>query len=193
MLPARAQQGSVLIFTLIFMFIVAAMMGPLLDLISQELHYGPARIDQEKALQIAEAGINYYQWHLAHHPTDYQDGTTTPGPYVHVYTDYDTQTQIGQFSLVITPPSANSSVVTIKSTGSTLANPGQKRTITATYGIPSLAQYSFLSNDIVWIGSGEQISGKLQSNNGVRFDGTGNAPIMSAKATYTCPSGQGSP
>ena len=190
---ARVTSGSMLMLTLMFLFIATLMMGPLLDLVSQELHYGPARIDQVEAFQIAEAGINYYQWHLAHFPSDYQDGTTTPGPYVHLYTDYDTQTQIGQFTLTITPPSANSSVVTIQSTGWTTHNPQQKRTITATYGIPSLAQYSFLSNDIVWIGSSEQISGKLQSNNGVRFDGVGNAPIMSAKATYTCPSAQGSP
>jgi hypothetical protein len=33
----------------------------------------------------------------------------------------------------------------------------------------------------------------MQSNGGVRFDGNGNAPILSAKSTYTCPSGQGSP
>ena len=31
------------------------------------------------------------------------------------------------------------------------------------------------------------------SNGGLRFDGTGNAPIMSAKATYTCQSWSGSP
>jgi Tfp pilus assembly protein PilX len=189
----KAQKGSMLIMVVMLMFIVALMMGPLLDLISQELHYGPARVDQEEAFQIAEAGINYYQWHLAHHPNDYQDGTTTPSPYVHSYTDYDTQTSLGKFSLVITPPSSNTSIVTVQSTGWTLKNPNQKRTITATFGVPSLAQYSFLSNDIVWIGSGEQISGKLQSNNGVRFDGIGNAPIMSAKATYSCPSSQGNP
>jgi hypothetical protein len=33
----------------------------------------------------------------------------------------------------------------------------------------------------------------MQSNNGIRFDGVGNAPISSAKSTYTCPSSQGSP
>ncbi len=31
----------------------------------------------------------------------------------------------------------------------------------------------------------------MQSNNGVRFDGTTNAPVMSAESTYTCSSSQG--
>src|SRR5581483_6257584 len=173
------KRGDTLILTLMLLFIATLMMGPVIDLLVQELHYGPGSVQREEALQIAEAGVNYYQWHLARYPGDYQDGTTTPGPYVHAYTDYDTQQQIGTFSLIITPPSGNSSIVTIQSTGWTTANPSVTRTITTTYGIPSLAQYSFLSNDIVWIGSGESVSGKLQSNNGVRFDGMGNAPIMS--------------
>ena len=45
----------------------------------------------------------------------------------------------------------------------------------------------------IWIGNNENVSGQMQSNNGVRFDGTTNAPVMSAESTYTCSSNQGSP
>ena len=45
----------------------------------------------------------------------------------------------------------------------------------------------------MWIGNNESVNGQFMSNNGIRFDGIGNAPIQSAKSTYTCPSGQGSP
>ena len=83
--------------------------------------------------------------------------------------------------------------MTIKSTGYTLANPNQKRVITARYGIPSLAQYAFLTSNGVWIGDTESVSGQLHANNGIRFDGTGNAPIRSARQTYTCFAWQGSP
>ena len=38
----------------------------------------------------------------------------------------------------------------------------------------------------MWIGDTESVSGQLHSNGGIRFDGTGNAPITSAKSTYTC-------
>ena len=189
----RYIRGDALVGMLMLLFIFSLMMVPLIDVVRKEVQMGPGRINHEQAFQIAEAGINYYQWHLAHFPVDYKDGTTTPGPYIHTYTDLTTGKSIGQYSLTIVPPAVGSTIVTIQSTGWTNANPNDKRTITAQYGIPSLAQFSFLSNDVVWIGAGETVSGKLQSNNGVRFDGVGNAPIMSAKSTYYCPSSQGSP
>ncbi len=193
MKQTRYIRGDALVGMLMLLFICSLMIVPLIDVVRKEVQMGPGRINHEQAFQIAEAGINYYQWHLAHFPVDYRDGTTTAGPYVHSYTDLTTGKVVGQYSLTITPPVVGSTIVTIQSTGWTSANPNNKRTITAQYGIPSLAQFSFLSNDIVWIGAGETVSGKLQSNNGIRFDGVGNAPIMSAKSTYKCPGSQGSP
>jgi hypothetical protein len=178
-----------LLVSALFVLIVV----PYFDLLAKQNRVARTRSDREQALQIAEAGVNYYQWHLAHFADDYKDGTTTPGPYVHTYIDLDTQNVIGYYSLEITPPKTGSTIVTIKSTGWTTNSPNAKRTVTAKYGIPSLAQYSFLSNDIIWIGTGETVNGQMQSNNGIRFDGSGNAPIQSAKSTYTCPSSQGSP
>lgn len=189
----KLNRGDVLVVMLFVVFIFSVTMFPIINwavIESKTIRSGVAR---EQALQIAEAGINYYQWHLAHFPSDYKDGTGASGPYVHDYADLDNQNIIGQYSLVITAPTNGSTIVTIQSTGWTTANPQVKRTITARYGIPSLAIYSFLSNDVIWIGSGETINGQMQSNNGIRFDGVGNAPISSAKSTYTCPSTQGSP
>jgi hypothetical protein len=86
-----------------------------------------------------------------------------------------------------------STVVTVKSSGYTLADPQDIRSVTVRYGVPSLAQYAFLTNGDAWIGSTETVNGPFFSNGGLRFDGTGNAPIQSAKATYTCQSWSGSP
>lgn len=169
------------------------MLSPFVALLVQEMKILRSTVDKEEALQIAEAGINYYQWRLAHFPGDYTDGTGGAGPYIHDYKDYDTQVNVGKFSLSITPPATGSTIVKIQSTGWTDRNPNIKRTITARYGIPSLTRYAFLSNDVIWIGDTENVGGQLQSNNGVRFDGVGNAPIQSAKSTYTCPRTQGSP
>jgi len=66
-------------------------------------------------------------------------------------------------------------------------NPAQKRTVTVRYGIPSLAKYAFLTNTDVWIGSTESVSGALHANGGIRFDGTGNAPITTFKNNYPVP------
>jgi type II secretory pathway pseudopilin PulG len=190
-LPAQA--GDALLLLLIIISIFAVIMPPIISWTVTTDKLIRQTTSKEQALQIAEAGINYYQWHLAHYPNDYKDGTNTNGPYVHNYTDTDAQKILGQYSLVITPPPTGSTLVTITSTGNTSDNPSLKRTITAKYGIPSLAIYSFLSNDIIWIGPSETVSGQMQSNGGIRFDGVGNAPIGSAKSTYTCSSNQGSP
>ncbi|KKR48593.1 MAG: hypothetical protein UT86_C0004G0079 [Candidatus Magasanikbacteria bacterium GW2011_GWC2_40_17] len=141
--------------------------------------------NNEQAFQIAEAGAEYYRWHLAHSGTDYQDGTGGPGPYVHDYLDKDGNI-IGRFSLEITPPTTGSSVVTIVSTGYTLDQPNTKRKVQIRMGLPSLADFAFLTNSDVWIGDNEIIHGKLHANGGIRFDGTADAPITSAKPTYVC-------
>ena len=189
----KNKKGDTLILLLVIIAIFSAVMPPIISWTVAVDKTIRQAISKEQALQIAEAGINYYQWHLAHYPNDYKDGTNTNGPYVHNYLDTDTEDILGQYSLVITPPPNGSTIVTITSTGSTSSNPTLTRTITAKYGIPSLAIYSFLSNDIIWIGPSETVNGQMQSNNGIRFDGVGNAPIGSAKSTYTCSSNQGSP
>lgn len=189
----KIQKGSLMIYLIIVIFIFIMIMSPVVMLFTGKIQLLRSAINKEEALQIADAGINYYQWHLAHFEDDYTDGTGSAGPYVHDYFDYDTGENIGKFSLTITPPLTGSTIVKVESTGWTNENPGLTRTVTSRFGIASLAKYAFLSNDVVWIGSDESVSGQLQSNNGVKFDGTGNAPIQSAKLTYTCPTSQGSP
>jgi hypothetical protein len=189
----KYNKGEVLTLLLVVIFVFSITMTPIITWTVTISKVIRSSMNKEQALQIAEAGINYYQWHLAHYPTDFKDGTNNNGPYVHNYVDFDNQTILGQYSLVITPPQNGSTVVTITSTGWTSANTAVKKTITAKYGIPSLAIYSFLSNDVIWIGPSETVNGQMQSNNGIRFDGVGNAPISSAKNTYTCPASQGSP
>ncbi|MCX6723770.1 MAG: hypothetical protein NT155_01185 [Candidatus Staskawiczbacteria bacterium] len=187
------QKGSLMIYLIIIIAVFVMVMFPVVMVFAGKLQLLKLSTEKEEALQIADAGINYYQWHLAHFPNDYKDGTNTSGPYVHNYIDLDTQQALGTFSLVITPPLVGSTIVTVQSTGWTNENPNIKRTVTARFGIASLAKYAFLSNDVIWIGGNETVSGQLQSNNGIRFDGTGNAPIQSAKSTYTCPANQGYP
>ena len=84
--------------------------------------------NREMAFQIAEAGANYYRWHLAHNNTDYQDGTGAAGPYVHAYTDKN-GTVIGHYSLNVIAPALGSTVVTVQSTGWLDAQPGSRHGI----------------------------------------------------------------
>ena len=163
------------------------MMG-LLAYATMELRVTRSTVAREQAFQIAEAGADYYQWHLAYFPADFWDGnaSTTPGPYIHNYVDAATGQTIGQFKLTITPPPVGSTIVAISSTGWVLADTMTTRTVTVRYGVPSLAQYAFLANNSVWVGAGESVTGQYFSNGGIHFDGTGNAPITSAENSYTC-------
>lgn len=191
----RNQSGGIIIFEILVIFILSIVMGAVLANAAMQYRVLRSSALREQAFHIAEAGINYYQWHLAHYATDFQDGTGaapttqanfTNACYPHDYIDKDTNIVLGKYCLEITPPLVGSTVVTIRSTAYAESNPSIKRTITSRYGVPSLAKYAFLTHGDVWVGGSESISGEMHANGGIRFDGTGNAPITSAKTTYTC-------
>lgn len=151
------------------------------------------KVDKESALQIAEAGIDYYVWHLAHNESDYKDGHPSDvlngdgnyGPYIHDYFD-NNGNKTGEYSLEITPPPVGSTIIVINSTGYTVANPAVKRKLLTRIGKKSFADYSFLTSAPIWIGNGEATTGKIHSNGGIRFDDTAQAKITSAVSSYDC-------
>jgi hypothetical protein len=164
----------------------------LVFMLSNQLDNTYRREAQAHALYIAEAGVQYYRWHLAHAPTDYADGTGDPpgptgqyGPFVHDYQDPGGEV-IGQFSLQITPPEETSSIVTIASTGWLSDYPEAKSIITVKYGIPSFTRFSNLTNAVAWYGSGITVHGLVHSNTGIRMDGENTSKVTAAQDEYTC-------
>ncbi len=141
---------------------------------------------KEQALQIAEAGVDYYRWHLAHDPSDFKDGTQNNGPYTHTFLDKDGN-NIGSFILTITPPITGSTIVTIKSEGRVDLYPSIKRTIQTKLAIPSFAKYAVVANDFMRFGAGTEVYGPIHSNNGIRFDGKAHNLITSAVPSYDDP------
>lgn len=148
------------------------------------------QVASEQAFQIAESGIEYYRWHLAHAPQDFQDGTGQPGPYVHDYHDADGR-KIGTFSLTITPPSDGSTVVGVKSVGTFNGTPTSTRAVAVTMAIPSVARYAIALDQDVRIGEGTVTEGPVHSNGGVRFDGLAKNIVSSAKDVYDDPDHSG--
>lgn len=181
----QSREGSVLILTLVFIALFVIIAAALASLATSQHKLGRQKVAQERALQIAEAGINYYRWHLAHAPEDYKDGSNGPGPYIHDYND-PYGSKIGEFSLQITPPDECSSLIEIESTGSTVEEPNVTRTIKALYGQPSLAKFAFLTNSNVWFGENEELKGPIHSNGGIRQDGENDSVVTSSKETYIC-------
>lgn len=151
-------------------------------------------VKSQQALNVAEAGLNYYMWHLNHNATDYKDGGTTPstpdpslgyGPYVHTYIDTNGTNQ-GTYTLWIKPAGAGSTMVTVRSIGQALGS-GTTRTVEAQVGSPSFASYAVVADTALWFGNTEAANGPVLSNQGVRMDGQSTSTVSSANATYVPP------
>lgn len=183
-------RGSISLMVLVFGVVFTIAIGGLVVVGATQFSATKRNETFERALTVAQAGVEYYRWHLAHAPIDYTDGTGNPGPYEHEMDDPYGQTE-GIYSLTVTPPASGSSNVTISSVGWLSNAPDLKRTVTARYGIPSLARFSFLHNANVWFGPGITVHGKVMSNGGIRMDGTNDSTVQSEKQTYTCGSETG--
>ena len=181
----RQRNGYVLIMVLVFGSIGVYIAGALISWGVTDILASRHTVEREQALQIAEAGIDYYRWHLAHAPTDFQDGTATSGPYVHEFRDKN-GTVIGHYRLTITPPALGSTLVTVLSTGST-TNSVTERSVQVQFAKPSIAKFAVVSNDDIRFGAGTEVFGPIHSNQGIRFDGLIHNLITSSVATYDDP------
>ena len=170
-----------LIFTAIFSVASLGIAG----VVNYQLQAAKKRVAVNSALNIAEAGLNYYKWHLKHAPEDFYDGTGAPGSYMHDFTDPEGGS-VGKFQLDITAPSACSNTVNIKSTGWTNEYPNTRREVQIKYGKKSLADYAFVSHLDAWFTEGEALHGPVHSNGGISQDGTNDSVVSSAVPTYTC-------
>ena len=173
---------QVLVFAAIAVYILSALVGWSIINIKASKEIS----NKEQAFQIAEGGIDYYRWHLAHAPVDYQDGTGVAGPYVHNFYDKDGNI-IGTFTLNVTPPPLGSTLVVIKSTGKVLADPNISRTIQTQLAKPSIAKYAVAANSAMRFGEGTVTFGPIHSNGGVRFDGLAHNIVSSGLAGYDDP------
>lgn len=181
-----SQSGQILLQVIVFSTIAALLIGGLIGWSGVNIKASRQSADRERAIQLAEAGIDYYRWHLAHSPTDYQDGTGSPGPYIHSVPDKNGDI-IGEFSLSITPPIVGSTKVRVESTGIPISNPAISRTIRVEMAIPSLAKYAVVANDNMRFGAGTEVFGPIHSNGGIRFDGLAHNVITSALSSYDDP------
>jgi len=179
------EKGDIIISVIVFAAIAVTVIIGLVNWGALMLKSIRAVSAKEQAFQIAEAGADYYQWHLAQAPNDFKDGTATSGPYVHQFYDKDGNL-LGDYSLSITPPLAGSTIVKVISVG-TLASSTISRTVEKTMAIPSLAKYAVVANDNMRFGGGTEVFGPIQSNGGIRFDGVAHNLVSSAKPTYTDP------
>ncbi|MEK7531635.1 MAG: hypothetical protein AAB545_01780, partial [Patescibacteria group bacterium] len=182
-------EGALLIQVLVFAGISVVLLSGLVGWSGANIKASRQSLYREQAFQIAEAGIDYYRWHLAHAPADFQDGTGVAGPYIHAFNDKD-GTRIGQFELEIIPPPTGSTLVTVRSKGTVDALPGVYRRIEAILAKESFAKYAWLlnaANPPMYFGPTSEVFGPIHSNFGIRFDGTAHQIVTSGVGSYTDP------
>jgi type II secretory pathway pseudopilin PulG len=176
--------GMILLQTIVFASIVVIMISALSSFAATTIKAGRVNFNREQAFQAAEAGIDYYRWHLAHAPADYKDGTGITGPYVHSLKDRDGNT-VGQFSLNITAPPLGSTIVQIQSTGTSALDSSYPRKIKSSVAKPSIAKFAVAGNNAMRFGTGTEIFGPIHVNGGIRFDGLAHNLVTSGATTYT--------
>lgn len=186
MINRSHQKGQVLIQVIVFSTIAIVLIGALIGWAGINIKSSRQSLDRERAIELAEAGVDYYRWHLAHAASDYKDGTTGNGPYVHTVVDKN-GIVAGQFSLNIIAPITGSTKVRIESTGTPSSTPSISRKIAVELAIPSLAKYAVVANDNMRFGQGTEVFGPIHSNGGIRFDGLAHNMITSGQSTYTDP------
>src|ERR1700759_1515981 len=101
------QSGFILPGVLAFIIAMTILGGAVLTVILDNFFVVGNDVRSQQAFNIAEAGLNYYLWHMAHNGSDYKDGQSTPatpdptlgyGAYVHTY--YDSNAKVaGTYTL----------------------------------------------------------------------------------------------
>ena len=182
----RQQRGITIILVLVFAGVFGLSVSALMSFIFTQAKLGASKEVREEALGVAEAGLEYYHWFLAHNPGDLQNGTGVAGPYVRTYDDPEVGT-IGSYSLDVSGNMACGQLqsVDITSTGTMNKDTRFGRTIRGRHALPSVAEYSYIIGDDVWAGSDRDITGPYHSNGGIRMDGTNNSPVTSAVTTWS--------
>lgn len=187
--------------TLIVVLILLILSSALLTMVMANLKRSNLYNKQISATNIAEAGVNYYLWHLAHDSSDYFDGHTGDlpnsdgfyGPYRHDYSNSLGET-VGYYELYIRPPQSNSTTIQVRSVGH-VNGANLSKSILTRLTMPYFSQYFLLSfNDETWIGDQETVNGPVHSNNpevGIRNEGVVGQTTATCIDHYQSPSDDG--
>ncbi len=188
----QRKAGSATVYTLIVMMLLSIILLGLITFVLSQIKYSLHQATRAEALQVAEAGVHFYRWYLAHQT----DGKTAPQidafwasgnaygvgtPYERAYGDY------GRFRISVTPPASGQTSVVVQSEGWTMHRPSVIRTVRVRLRRPSWSEFAILSDADTRFGDGTTIYGPAHSNGGIRFDGVAYNTISSARATYVDP------
>jgi hypothetical protein len=191
-------KGSALAYGLVIMTMVMIILVSIIGYIVSQLKFSANRIEREKALQIAEAGIYHYRWYLAH-ATDGMDAQQlkafwnssstlgVSGAYDVEYKDPETSVPIGKYTISLDAPEAFSTIATVTAKGETYRMPGVTRTVSVRFRRPSWSEYMYIVDGFLNIGAGADVYGRAHSNFGIHMDGVAHNAMTSYNPTFIDP------
>ncbi len=179
----KTKKGIIIAYVLAFGTIFLILLSGLLMLITSQQKFASQRAAFAEALNIAEAGINYYRWCINNDAESVCLNTPE-----HTYSPFGVP--IGKFSLQVTSTESCGQEIKkeIISTGWTDKFPQSKRKVGVLYARTSVAKYSYILNSNVWIGDDHQIRGPYHSNGGIRMDGANQSTMTSVQNEWICTS-----
>jgi len=181
----KRKNGQTLVYILVFGSGFLMIIFSFSALFLSQYRQANQQLSLERAFNIAESGVNYFQWCLNNKKEDECLGQKD------YYDSFGKK--IGKFE--ITDIKTESCGQTIRheiiSIGYTNQFPHLKRKIKAVFARPSVAYYSYLLNSDVWVGPDHEIKGPYHSNGGIRMDGENSSIVSSAKAEWSCDSNFG--
>lgn len=195
--PKKYSKGVITAYLLVVVGVAATLLSGLVIFVSSSQRKSLNEVSRQQALGMAESGVYYYRWYLAHtldgksarEILDFWDSTEPIGietPFEKDVLDFSGAI-VGHYSLIVEPPEEGSTIVMLRSTGWDLKHPEIKKTIQVRFRRPSWSEFSVLANDVMRFGQGTTVYGPIHSNNGIRFDGVANNIVSSSVATYRDP------
>jgi hypothetical protein len=194
---SNERAGFIAAYALVTAAVVTTLLTGLLVFVSVAQRQSSDEISRQQALQLAESGVYFYKWYLAHNLDgknaqqirNFWDSDTVYG----ALSSYEVEVKdnqgnaIGKYSLDVTVPSIDSTIATVESTGWTYAHPEIKRAVKVRFRRAAWSEFSVLANDAMRFGEGTVVQGPIHSNGGIRFDGVANNQVSSSVASYVDP------
>lgn len=187
----KVKKGSALAYVLVIMTTCLILLMSIILFVVSQLQYSMKQHDREQALHIAEGGVHFYKWYLAHQ----LDGRTamqvqafwSSGVALGQSSAYVANYGNGKYSITVVPPTLGSTIVNLTAVGYTASNPGLTRTIQVRLRKPSWSESAVVANDFMRFGAGTEVFGKIHSNSGIRFDGLAHNTVSSSLNQYDDP------
>lgn len=190
----KINKGSAIAYGLVMIAVISIILVSVVQFVASNMRYASYVEDKEKTFHIAESGIYFYRWYLAHAiENKNQDEINAfwhgsplgvSSTYIKDYLD-NNQEIIGKVEINITFPTANDyNIVRVTATGYTTNKPNIKRTIQATLRRSIWSDFAVISDSPICFDKYWTINGKVMGNGGVHFDGVGNNIVMAGVSSY---------